>query len=108
MSKNKLLSVTLEPGDATRYDLDLLHFNPHDIMVTLYRDRQRISGLSMKFFTSKMRCIYRPHDVAKKMGCDVPAAGVILAYLRNTYGMYVDLPQDFDQDTGIWTGATLH
>ena len=104
----QITPFVLEPGNRTRYDLDVIHINPHDMLVTLYRDRSRVAGSSMKFFTSKMRCIYRPYDVSKTMGCEVTAAAVILAFLRSEYGLYVDLGLGFNQDTGVWVGETRH
>ena len=42
------------------------------------------------------------------MGCDITEAAVILAYLRAEYDILADLDPDFNQDTGVWVGHTVH
>lgn len=104
-SSSKIKSVVIEPGNATRYDLDVIDVGDRILLVVLYQDRQRLTGVSMKFFPTMC---YAPRDTATKMGSDIAGAGVILAYLRNEYDLCVDLDTTFNQDTGVWTGATLH
>ena len=38
MSDSRIQSITLEPGNATRYDLDISYVGT-DLFVILYRDR---------------------------------------------------------------------
>jgi len=83
MTDASVHKLTLEPGNSTRYDLDVI---------------MRVS----------MQRPYKPSEVAKTMGCDATEAAVILACLRNDYGLRVDLGADFNQDTGVWVGHTVH
>jgi hypothetical protein len=108
MRPAKIDRVTLEPGDSTRYDLDIIRHGDDELIVVLYRTRQRSTGWSMTFSPAATGCIYRPHEVANKMGCDVASAAIVLAYLRAEFGLCIDLAQGFKQDTGVWVGATLH
>ena len=103
--------VTLEPGNSTRYDLLIIRLAPagcQHILVILYKNRERIGGRAMKFSTVSTHCTYKPTTVSKTMGCDITEAAVILAYLRTEYDITVDLAEDFNQDTGVWGGHTIH
>lgn len=108
---DRVQSITLEPGNSTRYSLDIIRPFPaggRDLLVILYKNRERIAGRAMRFSLASTRSTYMPADVSKVMGCDVTEAAVILAYLRTEYDVTVDLGQDFNQDTGVWVGHTIH
>jgi len=108
VSDSRIQSITLEPGNATRYDLDISYVGT-DLFVILYRDRQRRGGVCMKFAASTATTVtYRPTEVARTMGCHFTEAAIILAHLRREYDIYAELETTFDQETGVWTGPTLH
>jgi len=108
MTDASVHKLTLEPGNSTRYDLDVIIVGPEALLVILYKHRVRIAGRAMKFMRVSMQRPYKPSEVAKTMGCDATEAAVILACLRNDYGLRVDLGADFNQDTGVWVGHTVH
>ena len=101
-------AVKLEPGDATRYDLDIITVRRYEVLVVLYRTRQRASGPSMWFTSQGDGPTYTPESVSKTMGVTLAEAGVILAYLRDHHGIPALLGIDFNQDTGVWVGHTFH
>ena len=105
----RITSITLEPGDATRYDIDVVCMGARTFLVTLYKDRTRTSGLTMKFRVPDLPFgAYHPEQVATRMGCTVVEAGVVLAYLRSEYHINAVLEAGFNQDTGVWVGNTVH
>jgi len=107
-NSNTLNRVTLEPGNCTRYDLDIIRLSERELLVVLYKNRERIGGRAMKFSSDRTPYTYKPSEVAKKMGCDLTEAAIILAFLRTNHGILVDLTPDFNQDTGVWVGHTIH
>ncbi len=106
-NSNTLNRVTLEPGNCTRYDLDIIRLSERELLVVLYKNRERIGGRAMKF-SLVSRFSYKASAVSRSMGCDITEAAVILAYLRTEYDITVDLDEDFNQDTGVWVGHTIH
>ena len=108
MTRAKHTAITLEPGDCTRYDLDIVRLGPYDILVTMYKTRRRLSGRTMHFASDVEREVYTPHRVAVTMEVDIASAAVILAYLREHEYVHADIGKDYNQETGVWVGHQIH
>lgn len=108
MAHVAITPVTLEPGNCTRYDLDIIRLGKYDLLVILYDDRTRIRGRTMRLSSSNKRCAYRPDLVSRGLGCDLAGAAVILVYLRDEQDVFIELTNDFNQETGVWVGHTIH
>jgi hypothetical protein len=100
-----MIDVTLEPGNATRYDLSIVHVDDDSIVVIVFKDRTRRAGWAMRFDRFETQ---EPYFVARQADCHVTEAAVVLVYLREAFDLPVALDHEYDQETGVWKGMERH
>jgi len=95
----------LTPGNMTQYDLSIARRPDLSVMLCLYDSKTRCTGRVMVFDHQGKE--YAPEYVAEKMRCSVGDAGVLLAYLKNNYGINIHLDNRYNPATGVWIGHVV-